>query len=158
MVRKWLTFAAIWSPVAALMVLTGLFPWFAKAIQIPLYVGAVASLSALTITYVLDRRVRRQVARATSFGEPGGGAYVVIDGHQFPILRIRLSDGVTQLVYEVRGPLPALSGSITVFGDDGRGVWQGGVRNVPELADGEVWTVSYRMQTTNVVDGEVTLG
>ena len=67
--------------------------------------------------------------------------HIVCEGIEVPILAIRLRVGGVCIVAGRRGPVPAVSGPVTIFGEDGQGVGQGGQLSWDEAGDGELLTV-----------------
>jgi hypothetical protein len=53
--------------------------------------------------------------------------HVVIDGRRLPVTGIRMASGKINVTCAVGGPVPAFEGvaSVTVFGEDDRGLFQG---------------------------------
>lgn len=76
--------------------------------------------------------------------------FVVIAGHRLPITSVRLSGGAIRLEYLLQGPLPAMAGHVTVFGADGRGIWQGHEARYPEIEAGRSWVCQYDIRLTKV--------
>jgi hypothetical protein len=59
-------------------------------------------------------------------GEGKRKGWLVVDGHSFAITDIELVGSRILLRAVAPGPKPAGSGTITIFGRDGRGIGQGG--------------------------------
>ncbi len=77
---------------------------------------------------------------------------MVISGHEFTVNQIRLRNSRFEITAIGRGPLAAVKNEpATIYGEDGKGVLQGGVLNVPEVADGEPITVTVTFQVTMVI-------
>lgn len=82
--------------------------------------------------------------------------YVVFAGDIFAIRKLALKDGQIQITIIIHGPYPEKTGVMTVFGEDGKGCWQGTQWTLPEVHAREVVDVVYAMQLTAVEDsGEV---
>jgi len=79
-----------------------------------------------------------------------GLGHVVCDGERFEITAVRLHGGRLTVSYEIRGPHKAMSGPLTVFGDDGTGVWQGSDVHIPAAPDGATFEIDYDLQITEV--------
>lgn len=62
--------------------------------------------------------------------------HVVFAGRQFPVTGIRLTEGAIKVNWVVTGPMAPATAPVTFFGDDGRGVAQAGVQDLPEVPAG----------------------
>lgn len=81
---------------------------------------------------------------------PGYGyGYVVISGQLFGITRVALQDSEIKITFCIP-PGPMLNGSITVFGADGKGCWQGNLFNLQ--ARDEPWMCTYGLRINHVDD------
>jgi len=67
--------------------------------------------------------------------------HIVCGGIEVPILAIRLRVGGVCIIAERFGPVPATSGPVTIFGEDGQGVGQGGQLSWGEARPGELLAV-----------------
>jgi hypothetical protein len=77
---------------------------------------------------------------------------VVIDGYDYPITRLRLRDGKLLITAVHHGPVPPCAGKpATVFGEDGTGICQSWVVDLPAGITGTV-TVELPLQ---IVTAEV---
>lgn len=69
---------------------------------------------------------------------PGQLGRVVVDGRSYPVTRLRFTGGKLEIIAQRRGPDPAVSGlPVTVFGADGKGVFQGGQCQMDAVAAGD---------------------
>jgi hypothetical protein len=71
-----------------------------------------------------------------AFSDDGG--YAVAGGVRVPIRGVALSQGKIWFHAVARGPLPAASGPVTLFGADDRGIGQGGDTFWAEVGRGEI--------------------
>jgi hypothetical protein len=74
--------------------------------------------------------------------------HVVIGGHRFEITGVELRGGEVRLTIPMP-PGPGCCGPITVFGADGRGLWQGSVHKVPRRWS--MWVFVYGMRQAEVL-------
>jgi hypothetical protein len=71
--------------------------------------------------------------------------YAVVAGVRVPIVECDLRDSKVWFIAQVRGPLPAASGPVTIFGADGRGICQGGETSWKRLTRSDFLTLSIEM-------------
>jgi hypothetical protein len=64
--------------------------------------------------------------------------HLVVGGESIPILGVELRDGRIWLLASRMGPFEHSGGPITVFGEDGQGVGQGGGVDPVKVRDGEM--------------------
>jgi len=75
-----------------------------------------------------------------------GKGTVVIAGHRFPVRGVSLVRGGVEVTFLVKGPRSPFRGAVTVFGEDGRGCWQGSEWDLQEeIPAGEAWECHYLM-------------
>lgn len=76
---------------------------------------------------------------------------IVIAGHEFPVNSIRLRNGKYEIVATGYGPLPEfINEPITIFGEDGQGVAQGGLFNFRATGRGEHIMIIVPLRVTSV--------
>jgi hypothetical protein len=78
--------------------------------------------------------------------------HIIIGGRHFEVTDVRLRRGQVEVTFIIPGPAEPFSGPISVFGEDGLGLWQGSdftvSRGVPEHAH---WECHYGMQMAAVL-------
>ena len=89
----------------------------------------------------------------------GSKGTVVIAGHQLAVTSVRLKDGRFEIMAEKQGPVPALTDEpATVFGEDGRGILQGGMFTVREIGSHERLQVTVTWTVTTVTSEKTVCG
>lgn len=78
--------------------------------------------------------------------------HVTINGVEFPVEKLALRKSGVEITFTVP-PGPAFSGCVTVFGEDGRGCWQGGAYNFPDRTGH--CTCHYIMRLAMIISGDV---
>jgi hypothetical protein len=78
---------------------------------------------------------------------------VVIGGHRFPIMALRLIGGGIRVYWDITGPLAPFSGDVTVYGEDGVGCWQGNYWEITSpVPDSFTLSCDYKLTVDKVVD------
>lgn len=84
---------------------------------------------------------------------------IVIAGHSLLVTSVRLLNGRFEILAELQGPFPAVTGQpATVFGEDGRGLLQGGTFTVREVRAGERLEISITHQVDRITSEKMTYG
>lgn len=84
---------------------------------------------------------------------------VVIAGYVLAVTSVRLLNGQFEILAGRKGPVPALTGEpATVFGEDGRGILQGGTFTVREIGAGERLEIAITYQLDRITSEKMTYG
>lgn len=80
---------------------------------------------------------------------------MVIAGKVFPIDELELRNGALRLTFAVYGPQEPFDGEFTVFGQDGKGCWQGSRAVLAHsIPDGETHVVYYEMRPVTITSDQ----